>query len=307
MGGLRKYMPITCWTMIAGWLAISGFPFLSGFFSKDGILFGTLTTKSLPDPWGKILWGIGIFTALLTAIYTTRLMVLTFWGDERFHDKHDDHHPKEDAHGHSVTPHESPWSMTLPLIVLAIGAVTAGWIGIPKAFGGADHFDHFLAPAVAPAPVLNAGPELSPKPISVRQESESASESSAEISEERLFAGISIVVALVGLGIGWVWFKRKPLWQPPSILENKYYVDEIYDATIVNPIKTGSTVILWKIIDVTIIDGAVNQLGEIVRDMGSTLRMMQNGAARTYAAIIAIAGLILIGYFGSGFFMAIFK
>src|SRR5262249_41735457 len=161
-------------------------------------------------------------------------------------------------------------------------------------------------PAVAPAPVLNVAstPQVSTVRSDAQQESEAAAE---DLSKERLFAVISTIVALAGLGIGWVWFKRKPLWEPPSILENKYYVDEIYDATIVNPIKTGSTVILWKIIDVTIIDGAVNQLGEIVRDMGSTLRMIQTGAARTYAAIIAIAGIILIAYFGSAFFMAIFK
>ncbi len=112
MGGLKKYMPITFLTMCAGWLAISGFPFFSGFFSKDEILFRSFTAAGLPDLWAKILWAVGAITALLTAIYMTRLMVLTFWGNERFKDAHaSDHHDDDhaDDHGHhSGPPRESP-------------------------------------------------------------------------------------------------------------------------------------------------------------------------------------------------------
>src|SRR5262245_42647480 len=124
MGGLRKYMPITFATMLTGWLAISGIPIFAGFFSKDEILWRTWSASgfSLPSPtFSKVLWGIGALTALLTAVYMTRMMVMTFWGDERFRHAHSDSH---DAHAHDnhgpVEPHESPWSMTIPLIVLAV-------------------------------------------------------------------------------------------------------------------------------------------------------------------------------------------
>jgi NADH-quinone oxidoreductase subunit L len=116
-----------------------------------------------------------------------------------------------------------------------------------------------------------------------------------------------VIIALAGLGIGYLWFSRRPLWQPPSILENKYYVDEIYDATVVNPIKAGSTYFLWRFFDVLVIDGLVNYFGTIVRDMGSTLRMIQTGVTRNYAAIIAVSGLIIIGYLGHPYIWDIIK
>src|SRR5689334_21948921 len=112
MGGLKKYMPITFWTMAAGWLAISGFPLLSGFFSKDEILYRTFTSHGIPELWAKILWGVGALTALLTAVYMTRLMVVTFWGTERFAEAHADAHHggHDDDHGHhGGKPKESPF------------------------------------------------------------------------------------------------------------------------------------------------------------------------------------------------------
>src|SRR5207253_9986918 len=112
MGGLKKYMPITFATMFAAWLAISGFPLMSGFFSKDEILWRSWSTAALPDSWGRVLWVIAALTALLTAIYMTRLMVMTFWGQERLGQ---DHAP---GHGHDAPahrPHESPPVMWVPL------------------------------------------------------------------------------------------------------------------------------------------------------------------------------------------------
>ncbi len=133
MGGLRKSVPITFWTMSAGVFAISGIPPFSGFFSKDAILYAAFLSPTA----GPILWFVGLVTVLLTAFYMFRLWYLTFFGEIRTKDAH---------------PHESPWSMLTPLILLAVLAVAGGWIGIPKALGGGDQFAHFLEPVMNPAP-----------------------------------------------------------------------------------------------------------------------------------------------------------
>ena len=135
MGGLRKYMPITWLTMCAGWLAICGIPIWAGFFSKDEILWKTWSghMPGVPAGFNKALWFVGAVTALLTAVYMTRLMVMTFWGTERFRDQHVEHHHEHD-HGHEATePHESPLSMTIPLIVLALLSTFGGLVGVPYA------------------------------------------------------------------------------------------------------------------------------------------------------------------------------
>ena len=207
MGGLKKFMPITFATMLTGWLAISGIPIFAGFFSKDEILWKTWSTDAvaIPGAAGKILWGVGAITALLTAVYMTRLMVMTFWGKERFADAHaggqadeahahahdegakphdahtasagdrphhepgehvvaatsspaHDKHAHDDAHAHHdgpFVPHESPWVMTVPLIVLAVLSTVGGLVGVPYALsGGAIHnyFEETLEPVVAHAP-----------------------------------------------------------------------------------------------------------------------------------------------------------
>jgi len=119
----------------------------------------------------------------------------------------------------------------------------------------------------------------------------------AEISQERLFALISVAIALLGIGIGWLIFQLQPLRQMPRLLENKYYVDEIYDATIINPILVGSREGLWKLFDVGVIDGLIHDLGRAVIDFGKTIRYLQIGFVRAYAAIILAGALIIIGYF----------
>ncbi|HEX8185901.1 MAG TPA: NADH-quinone oxidoreductase subunit L, partial [Blastocatellia bacterium] len=172
MGGLKKFMPITFLTMLVGWLAISGVPVLSGFFSKDEILFRTFTASGLPAPWPTVLWATGAITALLTAVYMTRLMVLTFWGSLRSDaaGAHDSHHstahhgdesqqavtppgvgPEEHEH-HGGPPRESPSSMVIPLVVLAIGAAFAGFLGVPEGLSGGripNYFERLLAPSLA--------------------------------------------------------------------------------------------------------------------------------------------------------------
>ncbi|MBA2620325.1 MAG: NADH-quinone oxidoreductase subunit L [Acidobacteria bacterium] len=195
MGNLKKYMPITFITMMTGWLAISGIPIFAGFFSKDEILYKTYTAPNLPPSWNLILWVVGIVTAVLTAVYMTRMMVMTFWGAERFHlalpdgnHPHDAAHAEENAfaegdahdaqtsHGHSAhgggggddlidehddeehhalapdfKPHESPWTMTVPLIVLAILSTVGGLVGVPYALSGGaitNYFERTLEPVV---------------------------------------------------------------------------------------------------------------------------------------------------------------
>ncbi len=338
MGGLRKYMPITWLTMIAGWLAICGVPIWAGFFSKDEILWKVWVAGpfSMPAPAAKVLWLVGALTALLTAIYMTRLMVMTFWGDERFDLAHDDHvqHVGPDAdqaqvtdsphaESHSHTPRESPWSMTAPLIVLAVLSTVGGLVGVPYALssftGGhpENFFEETLAPVISSVPATNVGASREQQlhrlstpaqpvdgkpvvaPIGEAPNAATGAEmpSAQEISQERLLALTSVLIALSGIGIGWFIFQHQPLRQMPRLLENKYYVDEIYDATIINPIHVTSREGLWKIFDLGVIDGIIHTLGGAVVRLGQTIRYMQIGFVRGYAAIILAGALIIIGFF----------
>ncbi len=265
MGNLRKYMPVTFVTMFIGWLAISGIPIFAGFFSKDEILFKAWSAHGIGSA-SKILWVVGAITALLTAIYMTRMMVMTFWGKERF----------DAAHHH---PHESPKIMTIPLIVLAVLSTVGGFIGIPYAFVNRDInvIEHTLEPVIA---------HLGPVVID-----------HSHLNEERLLALGSVIIALIGIGIGWMIFKKRPTLEMPRVLENKYYVDEIYDATLIRPIVSGSREGLWKLIDIGVIDGLLHGIGQSVTELGRLARYMQAGFVRAYAAIILIGALILIGLF----------
>lgn len=285
MGGLKKYMPITFATMVTGWLAISGVPIFAGFFSKDEILWKTWSAAGLGS-FSKVLWGIGAITALLTAIYMTRLMVMTFWGDERFRETRSGHteHEEVDDHHRPVEPHESPWIMTVPLIVLAILSTIGGFIGVPYALANRDInvIEHTLEPVVAKTPG------------SVNTDT---TDEHSEISAERALTAASVVIALLGIGLGWVLFRRRPLLEMPRILENKYYVDEIYDAALIRPIEVGSREGLWKIVDIGVIDGLLHSIGEAVTELGRLGRWLQAGFVRGYAAIILTGALILIGLF----------
>jgi NADH-quinone oxidoreductase subunit L len=331
MGGLKKYMPITFATMLTGWLAISGIPIFAGFFSKDEILWRTWSAGSfgLPNPsWSKALWFIGALTALLTAVYMTRMMVMTFWGTERFRETNPEHAhagDTQDEAQHSDNgvhePHESPWLMTVPLIVLAILSTIGGLIGVPYALsslvGGhpENYIERILDPVIAkvpghadsigevqeganftllsPAPQPVDGPPAF-APLDAHGES---SHSPDETREERLLALLSVLIALLGIATGWLIFKKRPLLRMPHILENKYYVDEIYNAAIINPIKVGSREGLWKLFDVGVIDGFLHSLGEVVTDTGKTVRHLQAGFVRGYAAIILLGALVVIGFF----------
>jgi NADH-quinone oxidoreductase subunit L len=374
MGGLKKYMPVTFITMLVGWLAISGIPIFAGFFSKDEILWKSWSTGLFPNA-GKILWAVGALTALLTAIYMTRLMVMTFWGKERFAeedaggqadeahahafdegekphdaqlpsagdrvhhepgehvdkglDEHDEDvtvHAGSGGHGHGhgpFKPHESPWVMTVPLVVLAILSTLGGLVGIPYALSGGkvdNYFEKTLEPIInnpnesgesvraegepARPQMLSKEPQphdgASPLSVGEGAQDEPHTErvaTSGEVSQERLFTGISVIIAAIGIFIGWTVFRKRPLKEMPRLLENKYYVDEVYDAALINPIKVGSREGLWKLFDVGVIDGIVNGLGRGVTEIGRVVRHLQVGFVRSYAAIILFGALAVIGYF----------
>ena len=223
--------------------------------------------------------------------------------------------------------------MTVPLIVLAILSTLGGLIGIPYALSSLvglhvpNYFEQVLEPAIAHAPEsVGGGAEgahrqgeaeheqqpqwVSPAPpahdgaapLSVCEgaQNEPAAErthSPEEISAERLFTIISVLIALAGIGAGWFWFQKRPLQKMPRLIEEKYYVDEIYDAAIINPIHAGSREGLWKLFDVAVIDGIVNGLGRGVTQIGALVRYLQIGFVRSYAAIILLGALVVIGFF----------
>jgi NADH-quinone oxidoreductase subunit L len=329
MGGLRKYMPITWLTMCAGWLAICGIPIWAGFFSKDEILWKTWSShiEGVSPGFNKALWFVGAVTALLTAVYMTRLMVMTFWGKERFHVAQIDNLRQESSNSHEAqidslrhTPHESPLSMTIPLIVLALLSTFGGLVGVPYALssltGGhpENYFEQTLEPVVSARPRAtgeSSAPTevhwLSPAPQQVDgkpavEAAGGANHAEAlpnheELTQERLFTVISVLIALTGISIGWFMFKNQPLRKLPRLLENKYYVDEIYNAAIIQPILVISREGLWKIFDLGVIDGLIHGLGRAVVGVGRTVRYMQIGFVRVYAAIILAGAIIIVGYF----------
>ena len=325
MGGLKKYMPITFATMVTGWLAISGIPIFAGFFSKDEILWKVWSAPAFGLPsqtFSKLLWAVGALTAFLTALYMTRMMVMTFWGKERFRDTHAVKQVEPDAHHGPVVPHESPWIMTVPLIVLAVLSTVGGFIGVPYALSSLvsdkdiNVLEHTLEPVVAHVPDGAHGvTDSHAEPVAAAPQTDShatpqteahppaataahATHSPEEISAERMLALVSIIIAALGIGIGWYVFQKRPLLQMPRLLENKYYVDEIYDATLIRPIEAGSREGLWKIIDMGVIDGMLHGIGEAVTEAGRLARYLQAGFVRGYAAIILIGALVLIGLFG---------
>ncbi len=337
MGNLRKYMPITFITMAAGWLAICGIPIFAGFFSKDEILYKTFAADNyfpggLKFPGEEILWGVATVTAILTAIYMTRMMVMTFWGKERFHDAlpgeehHDDHHADDahhaDAHAdddeeehhhalpHDFKPHESPWVMTVPLIVLAVLSTFGGLVGVPYAmssiFGAGDvnAFEHTLDPVIAEKGEHGTSEIKEVKHFfasAAKPEAGAApahdSHSPEVLFKERVLAALSTVLALVGIGIGFLLFYKTPLRTMPKILEEKWRLDEFYNGYIVDPITKLSTVGLWKGFDIGFIDGIVNGIGHAVAEFGNVARRLQVGFVRSYAAMILLGALAVVGYF----------
>jgi NADH-quinone oxidoreductase subunit L len=296
MGGLKRYLPITYWTFLIGSLAIAGVPFLSGFFSKDEILYETFAEGH----W--ILWLIGAFTSLLTAIYMFRLVFLTFHGERRTAaspHQHDDasHRPAADSHGHDSGSHlhDAPPSMAMPLVVLALGAVLAGYIGVPHVLGGENRLASWLAPSFAP-PVTGG--------LEAAGEGGVAEEEHAAL--ELTLMAVSSGIALLGIAIAaFIWLKRRDIADSMArrhagvhrLLLNKYYVDEMYDAAVVQPIRIGSQEGLWRGLDVRVVDGAVNGTGALVAAGSSVLRRLQTGSVRAYAGSMFIGVVVILGYY----------
>jgi NADH-quinone oxidoreductase subunit L len=297
MGGLRYYMPWTFLTMTIATFAIAGFPPLAGFFSKDEILW-----KAFSSPYGSwVYWLLGVITAFITSFYMFRLWFLTFFGDYRggaathdvthqsatahgMHDKHGHHAHGHDATGHG-SPHESPWVMLGPLLVLALLSFAGGWIGI----GG--RFEHFLAP------VFQSG-------VASELAHETAGEAAGK-GTEMLLMLISIAAAVLGLLLAWTLYLRQP--QLPAriaaslggvyrTVSNKYYIDEIYAALFVKPLLDGSTTILWHGVDQGVIDAAVNESADAARHVSDNARHMQSGNLRSYAGWVAAGGAVVIAY-----------
>ncbi|MBI2827783.1 MAG: NADH-quinone oxidoreductase subunit L [Acidobacteria bacterium] len=282
MGGLKRYLPITYWTFLVGALAIAGVPFLSGFFSKDEILYETFHEGH----W--ILWLIGAATSLLTATYMFRLVFLTFHG-ERWHDAPS--HPSHHAPAHL---RDAPPAMAFVLIVLAIGSVLAGYVGVPHALGGHNQLAAWLAPSFAAPGATAAGdPEVS------REAAEAA-------ALELTLMGVSSAIALIGIGIAaFIWLKRREIAASMAryypglhrLLLNKYYVDEVYDAMVVQPIRVGSQEALWRGFDVRVVDGAVNGTGAVVAAGAGVLRQLQTGSVRAYAGSMFVGVVVILGYY----------
>jgi NADH-quinone oxidoreductase subunit L len=253
----------------------------------------------------------------------TRMMVMTFWGSERFREAHaEDEHAHDNAHheSHVHEPHESPWLMTAPLIVLALLSTVGGLIGVPYALSSMfrghpeNYIEQTLDPVIAktpgslaevehqsevdwqskPPPPHDGAPAFAP--LDEHTEVEGI-HSADEVREERLLALLSVMIALLGITTGWLIFKKRPLLQLPRILENKYYVDEIYDAAIINPIKVGSREGLWKLFDVGVIDGFLHSVGDAVTETGRAVRHLQAGFVRGYAAIILLGALAVVAVF----------
>jgi NADH-quinone oxidoreductase subunit L len=259
MGGLKKYMPITHITFLLACLAIAGIPPFSGFFSKDEILTASYTVNPL-------YYYIGVAGALMTAFYMFRLYTLTFLG--KFRGTHEQEHHV----------HESPWQMTFPLIILAILSVVGGWIGIPEVFAENAHsLEHFLAPVFAESTKLAAHHHL-------------------EASQEYMMMGGSTVLIIIVCVIAYVKFKK---YEPTDaentgiakVLENKWYVDELYNAIIVNPLNALAG-FFKNIVERSGIDGLVNGVGRLIGYGSRQLRLLQSGQVGNYILIMVLAMVV---------------
>jgi NADH-quinone oxidoreductase subunit L len=291
MGGLKSALPITYWTFLIGAIAIAGVPGLAGFFSKDEILFRTFESGH------TILWAIGLITSLLTAIYMFRLVFMAFHGRRHAAAGHTTAPVTHGGHGHGGHLHDAPPAMALALIVLAAGSVLAGYVGVPAALGGANRLEHFLEPSFG----VHHEAQVVVGDAPVAAEGEHASE-----QLELALMALSSLVAVAGIGIAFYFFLKNPRASDDMaerfagarrVLANKYYVDEAYDAAIVQPIRVVSQEGLWKGIDVRVIDGAVNGVGAIVAGLGDGLRRLQTGSVRAYAASLFLGVVLVLGYY----------
>jgi NADH-quinone oxidoreductase subunit L len=263
MGGLKKKLPITHITFLIGCLAIAGIPPLSGFFSKDEILAGAFASHRFN--W---MYYVGVAGALMTAFYMFRLYAMTFLG--RFRGTHEQEHHL----------HESPLAMTLPLIVLAILSIAGGFIGIPEVFAEHAHWLHHWL-----EPILAASSKLMP---------------SHEVSHSTELMLMGVVTGLILIVIIWAWTRFSKYQAGAAeeqglgkVLENKWYVDELYDAAVVTPVnKLG--VLLKNVVEKSGIDGAVNGAGKFVQYASRQFRLLQSGHVGSYLLIMVLSIVVLL-------------
>jgi NADH-quinone oxidoreductase subunit L len=297
MGGLKKELPITYWTFLVGALAIAGVPGLAGFFSKDEILYRTFAAGH------PLLWTVGAITSLMTAFYMFRLVFLAFHGERRTDAEavargaasrlpatHEQHHDADNSHPpHASHLHDAPRAMATPLVVLAIGSVLAGYLNVPAALGGSAFLEHFLEPSLQVPAV----------------EGMHGAAEHASYSLEMALMIVSSLIAVAGIGIAaFLYLKRPAIPEAMAarfpgayqFLVNKGYIDEAYDAVVVQPIKSLSEHVLWKA-DATVIDGAVNGMGQIVAESGALLRQMHTGSLRLYAVSVLFGAVMIVGYY----------
>jgi NADH-quinone oxidoreductase subunit L len=271
MGGLRKHIPVTTLSFAAAWLAISGLPPFAGFFSKDEILWRALATPNLVLPWlPTVLFATGVCVSFLTAFYMTRLFVLTFFGEFR------------GTREQEEKVHESPAVMTGPLIVLAVLSVGAGWLGLPHAVGGNHWVGHFLEPVFG-----HSTPEASALP---------------ETLEPWLML-FATLLALSAVWAAWVVYLREPKkatarFQPLAPLkrwmQERFYVDELYDATVLAFVRFLSAKVSFRFMDRLVIERAVEMAAAAGLKAAEAARRVQVGTARAYLAYLLVgAGLLL--------------
>ena len=273
MGGLRTKIPITFWCMFIATLAIAGIPGFAGFFSKDEIL-----EAAASGPHANVwFYWLGLIGAGFTSFYMFRLIFLTFFGAPRYDE-------------HKVHVHESPYNMTVPLICLAILSTVGGWVAAPHLVGGTDYFAKFLHPvfdayAVTPTAANEAASEVAGSPM---------------MDLVHALTGMPVIIALLGLLIAW-WFYIKSPETPKKLAQSvrglytlvlhKYYIDELYNTVIVQPLLWISTNVLWHVIDEGAIDGTVNGIGRGMRESGAHMRQIQSGNARSYATWVVIGAV----------------
>ena len=312
MGGLRKLIPWTFATMTVGTLAIAGTPLLSGFFSKDEILWKVWSSDALrpvASPavnWA--LWLVALTTAMITSFYMFRLWFMTFFGERRAAVENPHEEAAYGTHPGSAVPHgehgahgvhESPKMMLVPLVVLAILAIVGGYVGVPEALGGHNYFDQLLAP------VFKVSAEAMPAGHTPAEPKQEATAEHAERNTELLLTGASVGAAFLGFLLAYIlYYRRRDL--PERIASrmgalyravvNKYYVDEIYNALFVRPVVLGSTKILWRQIDVGTIDHLVNGAADGARAVSNRARTMQSGYIRSYAGWVAIGAAAVVLY-----------
>jgi NADH-quinone oxidoreductase subunit L len=299
MGGLWRKLPVTFWTMTAAVFAISGLPPFAGFFSKDEILYQAFLWPN----GGKIFWLIGLGTAFITSFYMFRLWYMTFFGKNRA-ESHElaeqgaavhasststlvlEAEPDDHGHRHDHDPHESPWIMLLPLIILGILSVIGGWIGVPPDLRGHNEIGHFLDPILNPAGALEGSHTLA-----------------------LTLAIVSTLTALAGWLLAHVLYFAKPelpakfaasLRGIYAVLVNKYWVDEIYGALIVTPLLLISRYLLKGLFDAGVIGGATYGSAYTAQAFGAIVQRVQSGNIRSYAGWLALgaAVLLIVTYFG---------